>query len=85
MKLSPQYNIVFRLKITLSCKGVIKMKPRYDSANYYQSVFKVNSDLPCYIFANQYRNPENQSRSANWHEELELQYIIEGEGYLLID
>ena len=61
------------------------MKPRYDSANYYQNIFKVNTELPCYIFANQYRNPNSPSRRANWHEELELQYIIEGEGYLLID
>ncbi len=61
------------------------MKPRYDSADSYQRIFKVNLELPCYIFSNQYRTPSSPSLRANWHEELELQYIIEGEGYLLID
>ena len=63
----------------------MKMKPRYDSAYYYQNIFKVDTELPCYIFGDLYRTPNSPYLGANWHEELELQYIIEGEGYLLID
>ena len=61
------------------------MKPRYDSYDTYTRVYKKDPTLPCVLFSNEFRTLNKQSFRANWHEELELQYIIEGEGYVLID
>lgn len=61
------------------------MKTRYDDYSFYKSTSGSIKNLPCMIFQNIVRTLEHQSDRANWHEELELQYIICGEGYALID
>ena len=61
------------------------MESRYEKFKSYAHAYKMDIALPCAIFRNQIRNKVNRSVKANWHKELEIQYFIRGEGYVLID
>lgn len=61
------------------------METRREQYKFYINHFNMDATLPCAIFINLIRNQHTRSLKANWHKELELQYIVRGEGYVLID
>ena len=61
------------------------METRHEQYKFYATTFNKDATLPCAIFGNVNRTPNTPNLKANWHKELELQYCISGEGYVLID
>lgn len=61
------------------------METRHEQYKSYSITFNKDATLPCAIFGNINRNPNTLNLKANWHKELELQYIVHGEGFVLID
>lgn len=61
------------------------METRRESFSHYERIYKKDSRLPCAIFLDLHRTLTEQSSRANWHEDPEFQYIVKGNGYVLID
>lgn len=61
------------------------MELRFENFKYYTRHFQMDAQLPCAMFRNINRSPNSKNVKANWHKELELQYFIQGKGYVLID
>jgi AraC-like DNA-binding protein/mannose-6-phosphate isomerase-like protein (cupin superfamily) len=61
------------------------METRHEHYKFYTINYNKDATLPCAIFGNVNRTPNTPNLKANWHKELELQYFISGEGYVLID
>lgn len=58
------------------------MEIRYDTYEKYKSI-KNMDDTPCVIYDKIQKRICN-TYSANWHEDLEIEFFISGEGYILI-
>lgn len=57
---------------------------RYDTYSQYKNQLRID-DTPCIVYGKIEKNHLNNTITANWHEDLEIQLFTEGEGYLLID
>lgn len=60
-------------------------EPRYEKYDTYGEFYKKDTNMPCVIFPNLIRTRTNPASQANWHEDPEVQYIISGEGQIIID
>lgn len=60
------------------------MKVRYDTFKKYQDKFNC-SDVPCIVYSKIRLTSGSHSSIANWHEDLEIQLCVEGEGYVVIN
>lgn len=56
---------------------------RYDTYEQYKNQKSLN-DTPCIIYGKIKKSSSDNTYSANWHEDLEIQLFTAGEGYLLI-
>lgn len=56
---------------------------RYDTYKQYKNQ-KGFDDTPCIIYGKIEKSSSDNTYSANWHEDLEIQLFTAGEGYLLI-
>ncbi len=61
------------------------MKPRFDTYDTYAKIYKKDTSMPCVLFPIPSHTKNITTARANWHEELEIQYIYSGEGCVLID
>lgn len=64
-------------------EGVIRMNTRYDVYEQYKNKENLE-DSPCVIYDKIRKEHHNCGTCANWHENLEIQLCIGGEGYVLI-
>ena len=55
------------------------LKSRYEE---YSNIF---NDLPCVFTKNIKRSKFNYSKNTNWHENLEIEFCNDGQGYVLLD
>lgn len=57
---------------------------RYEKFDSYDKMYNKDVKMPCAVFKD--INRENTGQyAANWHEDPEIQYIVNGTGYVLID
>ena len=56
---------------------------RHDTYERYKKKIGLD-DIPCIIYNKTEKTSSDKFHSANWHEDLEIQFFTEGEGYLLI-
>ena len=56
---------------------------RYDTYEQYKNEKRLD-DTPCIIYGKLKKNKSDNTDSANWHEDLEIQLFTAGEGHLLI-
>lgn len=73
----------YRLNVALSWHWRKNMIIRYDTYERYKKKIGLD-DIPCIIYNKTEKTSFDKFNSANWHEDLEIQFFTEGEGYLLI-
>lgn len=51
----------------------------------YEEYISIPQNLPCVFYKNIERTKFNYSKNTNWHENLEIEFCNNGQGYILLD